>query len=105
MAVRPVSFTPRSQSFKGLIYSPEDNVAVNTKYITSMKAAEVLDKDVTDVYLTNSTHVVFNASLEQMLATYNRAAASEVYTIKVFDKQNDEKSEKGRTKKSSGISI
>ena len=29
MAVRPVSFTPRSQSFKGLIYSPEDNVAVN----------------------------------------------------------------------------
>ena len=105
MAVRPVSFTSRSQSFKGLIYSPEDNVAVNTKYITSMKSVEVLDKEVTDVYLTNSTHVVFNASLEQMLATYNRAAASEVYTVKVFDKQSDEKSEKGRTKKSSGISI
>ena len=85
MAIKSVSFTPYSPSFKGLIYSPEDKVAVNTKYITSMKEADKKKKKVTDVYLSNSTHVVFNASLDQMLATYNRAAASEVYTVKVVD--------------------
>lgn len=82
MTIKPVSFTP---SFKGLIYSPEDKVAVNAKYITSMKETELLDKKVTDVHLANSTHVVFNASLDQLLATYNRTAASEVYTVKVVD--------------------
>ena len=84
MGISPLNFTP---SFKGLIYSDKDNIAVNAKYITSMKE---LDSDIngqkrTSVQLTDKTYVVFNTSLQNLLKTYNRAAASEVYTVKMHE--------------------
>ncbi len=82
MSIRPVSFTP---SFKGFILSPDDKTAVNAKYITSMK--EFDDKTAaqkrTEVMLTDKTYRIISAPLDSVLTAYTRAAASEVYVVKV----------------------
>lgn len=74
-----------SPSFKGFIYSPDDKVAVNTKHITAMREEETSDGKKTIIFSTDRTFNTINAPLEQVLKTYNRASASEMYYINVKD--------------------
>ena len=84
MNVRPVNHTP---AFKGLIYSENPNIAVNTQYITSMKEIDVRGKRHTEVKLVDRSSLVFDASLKQMLDAYNCVAASD-YCYKIKDEAN-----------------
>ena len=82
-------------SFKGFIYSPDDKVAVNTKYITSMHEEETWDGKNTIIFTTDKVYnKMNNVPLEQVLRAYSRASANETYYVNVNDfakKDNDKK--------------
>ena len=84
-----------SPSFKGFIYSPDDKVAVNTKYITSMNEEETWDGKNTIIYTADKLYnKMNNVPLEQVLRAYSRASANETYYVNVKDyaqKDNDKK--------------
>lgn len=84
-----------SPSFKGFIYSPEDKVVVNTKYITSMREEETWDGKNTIIFTTDKVYnKMNNVPLEQVLRAYSRASANETYYVNVNDfakKDNDKK--------------
>ncbi len=89
MSIRPLNFTP---SFKGFILSPDGKTAVNAKYITSMKESDdtTLAEKRTEIMLTDKTYRIINAPIDSVLQAYNRAAASEVYVVKVKQDENNQ---------------
>ena len=73
-----------SPSFKGFIYSPDDKVAVNTKYITSMREEETWDGNNTIIFSADKVfNKIMNIPLEQVLSAYSRASTNETYYVNV----------------------
>ena len=74
MAIRPITSTP---SFKGLIVSTSDKIAVNTKHIISMKETSDIGKVQTQIYLTDKTIRTINAPLRDVLQAYLKASPND----------------------------
>ncbi len=74
MSIRPITSTP---SFKGLIVSTSDKIAVNTKHIISMKETSDIGKVQTQIYLTDKTIRTINAPLRDVLQAYLKASPND----------------------------
>ncbi len=74
MSIRPITSTP---SFKGLIVSTSDKIAVNTKHIISMKETSDIGKVQTQIYLTDMTIRTINAPLRDVLQAYLKASPND----------------------------
>lgn len=74
MSIRPITSTP---SFKGLIVSTSDKIAVNTKHIISMKETSDIGKVQTQIYLTDKTIKTINAPLRDVLQAYLKASPND----------------------------